>query len=76
MGHPLAKLEKDILEAINFYRGLVLDSVEYELGSDDQRWRYIRSRLLKCLGDRGLHGKVLEKFSEHKALLKIHKAEV
>lgn len=48
-----------LLETIEFYRGLVLDSVELELGESPQ-WKRLRSRLLKILGDRGLEGRINE----------------
>lgn len=44
---------------LDFYRGLVLDAVESEI-TEIWRWRPLRSRLLKALGDRGLEGKLLE----------------
>ena len=50
---------QQVLEAISFYRGLILDAVENEL-SDTQTWPSTRSRLLKLLGDRGLEGKLRE----------------
>ncbi len=69
MEYPLEKLEQDILDAIGFYRGLVLDSVEQEMGLNDERWKFVRGRLLKCFGDRGLQGKVTEGFVRHRQRL-------
>ena len=40
-------------------RSLILDDIELELG-ESPRWPYIRSRLLKYLGDRGLEGRIVE----------------
>jgi len=50
---------RQIIETIGFYRGLLLDSVEHEMGGDP-KWGYLRSRMLKILGDRGLEGRVQE----------------
>lgn len=47
-----------LLEMIGFYRGLVLDSCEQELG-DSPRWEFLRSRLLKLFGQRGMEQKVI-----------------
>lgn len=51
------RIERQLVEIIDFYRGLILDSVEQELGGSDN-WTFVRSRLLKALGDRGLVGRV------------------
>lgn len=49
-----------IRETFGFYRGLILDLLEQELG-DDKNWSFIRSRILKILSpDRGLEHKILE----------------
>lgn len=53
-----------ILAAIDLYRGLVLDSCEQEC-ADSHNWRYLRSRLLKAFGDRGLEGKIKEIVAIH-----------
>jgi len=50
------KLSK-ILEVIDLYRGIVMDSVEQEFG-DHPNWKYLRARLLKAFGDRGLTKRV------------------
>ncbi|MCX6118871.1 MAG: hypothetical protein NT027_15135 [Proteobacteria bacterium] len=60
-------LESKQLEVIDFYRGIVLDLLQQELeGCDD--WHYLRSRLLKAFGDRGLAGRLkqvlIAEFSE------------
>ncbi len=57
MENQRERIETQILEVIDFYRGIVLDSVEQEVGSSDN-WTFVRSRLLKALGDRGLVGRV------------------
>jgi hypothetical protein len=46
-----------ILRALDLYRGLILDSVEPEF-SDSARWKYVRGRLLKFLGQNGLEGRI------------------
>jgi hypothetical protein len=53
------KLEKRILDVVDQYRSLVIDPIEQEVG-DSPNWKYIRSRLLKALGDRGLAGRISE----------------
>ncbi len=52
----LQRIENQILETIDFYRGIILDGVQIEI-SDPARWERIRSRLLKALGERGLEGR-------------------
>ncbi|MBL7672062.1 MAG: hypothetical protein JNM39_16360 [Bdellovibrionaceae bacterium] len=59
MNLPEHQKQQQVLEAISFYRGLILDAVENEL-SETQAWPSTRSRLLRLLGDRGLEGKVRE----------------
>lgn len=54
-----ARLEKGMLEIVDFYRGLILDMVEQELGGDSN-WSFVRGRLLKAMGDRGLSGRLRE----------------
>lgn len=54
----------EIEEAIDFYRGLILDLAEQEF-LDSPKWPFIRGRLLKALGDRGLSGRVREILSKH-----------
>ncbi len=48
---------REIFETVNFYRGLILDLIEQEL-SESKNWSYVRSRLLKALGDKGLEGRL------------------
>lgn len=55
-------LENRLLEVIDHYRSMILDPVEQELG-DSPSWKYLRSRLLKAMGDRGLAGRVREVLS-------------
>jgi hypothetical protein len=50
------RLER-VIEVVDFYRGMVLDIAEHELGTADS-WHFVRGRLLKALGDRGLTGKI------------------
>jgi len=51
--------ERRLLDALAYYRGLILDSVEQEIG-DSPRWKLLRSRLLKYLGERGLEAQIKE----------------
>lgn len=51
---------KQAQEVFGFYRGLILDLLEQELG-EQKNWNFIRSRILKILSqDRGLEFKILE----------------
>jgi hypothetical protein len=52
-------LERGLLEVVDFYRGLILDMIEQELGGS-ANWPFLRGRLLKALGDRGLVGRMKE----------------
>lgn len=56
-------LEQRILEVVDQYRSMILDPCEQELGGS-KNWKYLRSRLLKCLGDRGLAGRISQIFAE------------
>lgn len=61
MGHATQivseKILEQLLESVNFYRGVVLDSVEQELG-DTPNWKFMRTRILRAFGDRGLEGRI------------------
>lgn len=57
------KLERRLLEVVDQYRSMILDPVEQEIG-DSPSWTYLRSRLLKALGDRGLAGRIREVLAE------------
>ena len=57
--HHKHRLEQRLVELIDYYRGIVMDTIESEMGSSPN-WKFMRSRLLKALGDRGLSGKVQE----------------
>ncbi|WP_413612921.1 hypothetical protein [Bdellovibrio sp. HCB-110] len=51
--------QKQITETFCFYRGLIIDLFEQEVGTD-KNWPFIRSRLLKILSpDRGLEAKII-----------------
>lgn len=52
-------LKNRLLMAVDQYRSMIIDPVEFELG-DSHAWKPLRSRLLKALGDRGLSGKICE----------------
>lgn len=53
------KLERRLLDVVDQYRSKIIDPIEQELGSASN-WPYLRSRLLKALGDRGLAGRIRE----------------
>ena len=56
----LSKLKTDeIIEAIDYYRGLIMDIVEQEL-ADQPNWQFVRGRLLKAMGHRGLERRIRE----------------
>lgn len=51
--------QQQITETFCFYRGLIIDLFEQEVGTD-KNWPFIRSRLLKILSpDRGLEAKII-----------------
>lgn len=52
-------VERKLLDVVDFYRGIILDTVEQELSSNSN-WQFVRSRILKALGDRGLAGRISE----------------
>ena len=53
------RLERRLLDVIDQYRSMILDPIEQELGSNPN-WKYLRGRLLKALGDRGISGRIVE----------------
>jgi len=53
------QLLRRLLEVVDQYRSMILDPVEQEVG-DSPNWKFLRSRLLKALGDRGLSGRIVE----------------
>ena len=56
--NPLTSNQLDQVRGwINYYRGQVLDLVEQEL-IDSPKWPYMRNKLLKIFGDRGLEEKI------------------
>jgi hypothetical protein len=52
-------LEHRLMDVLDQYRSMIIDPVEQELGNSPN-WQYLRSRLLKALGDRGLAGRIRE----------------
>ena len=52
-------IESRLLEVVDQYRSMILDPIQQELGNSPN-WRFLRSRLLKALGDRGLVGRIRE----------------
>ena len=61
MQKPINKeqLERRLLDVVDQYRSMILDPIEQEVGQSPN-WSYLRSRLLKALGDRGLAGRIRE----------------
>ena len=53
------RLEERILDVIDQYRSMILDPIEQEVGKSPN-WPYLRGRLLKALGDRGIVGRIKE----------------
>jgi hypothetical protein len=52
--------EEQLREVFSFYRGLILDLLEQEMGNSPN-WPFLRSRVLKILSqDRGLEAKVMQ----------------
>ena len=48
---------KQVVETVDFYRGIILDIAEQEWG-ESPHWSHLRSRLLKAFGERGLQGRI------------------
>ena len=58
MSHQeIQQLEEHTVEAIDYYRGILLDLWEQKLGGSSH-WDDHRNRVLKALGDRGLQGRI------------------
>lgn len=55
--------KEKIIRVVDFYRGMILDAVEAEVG-ELSNWKYLRGRLLKLLGHSGLEGKIQEILDE------------
>lgn len=47
-----------VIEIVSFYRGAIMDAVEFEMGQGSDEWRALRPRLLKLLGQGGLERKL------------------
>lgn len=60
-----SKVKSQVLESISYFGGLTLDVFEAQMGHTKE-WPFIRSRLLKIFGDRGLKGRVSEIFDSQK----------
>jgi hypothetical protein len=58
-----SKQLKELLEMLGFYRGMVLDACEQEMG-ESPRWAFLRSRLLKIFGQRGMEEKIIKIMGE------------
>lgn len=52
-------IERRILEVVDQYRSMILDPVEQEMGGSPS-WKYLRGRLLKAFGERGIQGRIRE----------------
>ena len=53
------RIERPMLDAVSSCRAGVLDTFELELG-EHPNWKFIRARLLRAFGDRGLAGRIVE----------------
>jgi hypothetical protein len=53
------RIESRLIEVVDQYRSMIIDPIEQEIGSSPN-WPYLRSRLLKALGDRGLVARIRE----------------
>jgi len=58
------KVKNEVLESVAYFAGLTLDVFEAQMGHTKE-WPFIRSRLLKIFGDRGLKGRVEEIFNSN-----------
>ena len=52
------------MDVIDQYRSMIIDPIEQEIG-ESPNWKFLRSRLLKALGDRGLSGRIRELLNAH-----------
>lgn len=55
--NPANNKSREVFETLGFYRGIILDLIEQEL-SEQKNWPYVRSRLLRALGEKGLEGRL------------------
>lgn len=53
------RIERDLLDAVDSCRAGIMDTIHLEL-CDAPNWKFIRARLLRCFGDRGLSGRITE----------------
>ncbi len=53
------QLERQLMDVIDQYRSFIIDPIEQEM-EGNPNWLYLRARLLKALGDRGLAGRIRE----------------
>jgi hypothetical protein len=53
------RIERRLHEVVDQYRSMIIDPVEQEMGNNPN-WKYLRSRLLKALGERGLSARITE----------------
>jgi hypothetical protein len=53
----IEQIQKNILNEVRICMARVMDDCELEMG-ESPRWKFLRSRLLKMFGDRGLEGKI------------------
>ena len=51
-------MQKELVEETRRCMARVMDDCELELG-DSPRWIFLRSRLLRIFGERGLEGKII-----------------
>jgi hypothetical protein len=54
------RIERNLLDAVRSCQSGVMDTFELELGEDTDKWKFIRSRLLRAFGDRGLSARIVE----------------
>jgi len=53
------RIQRSMLDAVRSCQAGVMDTFELEF-SDSPNWKNIRSRLLRCFGDRGLSARITE----------------
>lgn len=57
LGPPRTDQEYEVVKTVDFYRGLIMDLLEFKL-KERKDWTEIRRQMLKLLGNNGLEQKL------------------
>lgn len=60
---PSTDKERKLRELLDYYQGLMLETLEYDL-SEHPKWAHFRSRVLRIFGHRGLEPRLRELIKE------------